>query len=548
MKERFVKAAVVALLLASALSLKAAPTVTKDICYLNEEADPSRRECCRLDLKIPDRQGFKTLVWFHGGRLTRGNRRFVRVSEEIAQVSADYRLLGGDSRVTGRDCIEDAAAAVAWTLKHIAEYGGDPREVYVGGMSAGGYLTMMVGMNPEYLAQYGYRPQDLAGLVPVSGQATKHFNVRKSAGDADPQFQPKVDDLSPLRWVGKDFPPILSVCGEPPYEWECRAEENRLLVASCRALGHPAAYFVSLPYCDHHMTSIAAMPYVEMFVQGKLPKERAGGIHPADHSRVVVMENVAHRGLWKEAGLPQNTVEAIAAAYEAGAKVVETDFSETRAGEMICLHDKKALETMSSIAKHPASITPEDRARINLGEKMGLPRPYRIPLLEEVLRVVPKDRIIQAEIKGYGPNYADKFDAAVKAVGLSETNVVVSSFNLDNLADFKIRYPAYKTLWLGCDIKEPGYDLSNAVARAKTAGVSVFCPGCVVAQKAGLTRADADFVRKEGLEFRLYGVNSRDELKYAADLGAAGFTCDRFKEAYRWADELGGISLEPRVR
>lgn len=39
---------------------------------------------------------------------------------------------------------EDAAAAVAWAVKHIAEYGGSPSEIYVGGHSAGGYLTLML--------------------------------------------------------------------------------------------------------------------------------------------------------------------------------------------------------------------------------------------------------------------------------------------------------------------------------------------------------------------------------------------------------------------
>ena len=84
----------------------------------------------------------------------------------------------------------------------------------------------------------------------------------------------------------------------------------------------------------------------------------------------VQIRNIAHRGLWKEANLPQNTVEAIKAAYDAGAKIVETDFFETKAGEIVCLHDKGALATMSSIVKEPADLTPEDRAAINLGEKV----------------------------------------------------------------------------------------------------------------------------------------------------------------------------------
>lgn len=226
---------------------------------------------CRLDVRVPvGETNFPTVVWLHGGGLTGGGRHFVPLTDEkIAQVVVDYRLLGkGATR--GEDCIEDAAAAVAWTLRHIGEYGGDSNKVFVSGMSAGGYLTMMVGMDPKWLAVHGVRNTDLAGLVPISGQATKHFNVRKFSGDDDPQFLPKIDDLAPLAYVAADLPPILSVCGQPPYEWKCRAEENRFLIASCVALGHKNAKFVELDYCDHGRAYVAGLPYLEMFIKDRL--------------------------------------------------------------------------------------------------------------------------------------------------------------------------------------------------------------------------------------------------------------------------------------
>jgi len=256
------------------------------------------------------------------------------------------------------------------------------------------------------------------------------------------------------------------------------------------------------------------------------------------------MMNVAHRGLWQEAGLPQNTVEAIRAAYDAGAQVVETDFTETDAGEIICLHDRNALASLSSFVKEPRAITPADRAVIDLGEKMKLPRPYRIPLLKDVLAVVPKRGVLQAEIKTYGPTYARQFDAAVRAAGLSETNVIVSSFHYAALKDFHVRFPAYKTLWLGCGVKKGG-DLAEAIAKARAAGFDVFCPGCDQARKAGLVPADADRVRAAGLDFRVYGVNDPESLAYAASLGATGFTCNRPLAAYGWARQVPGVKLLP---
>lgn len=252
--------------------------LVKDVPYRPDATDDYAAARCKLDIRYPDgtgTNGFKTVVWFHGGGLTGGNKHFIRIDESIAQVTVNYRLLGkkGANLTDGEICIDDAAAAVAWTLAHIAEYGGDPKKVYVSGMSAGGYLTMMVGMAPKYLAKYGVKNTDLAGLAPVSGQATKHFNVRKLAGDRDPQFLPKIDALAPLQWVSKDLPPIISICGQPPYEWKCRSEENRLLIASCVALGHTNAKFVQLDYCNHGRAFTAGVPFVEMFVLGKLPDE-----------------------------------------------------------------------------------------------------------------------------------------------------------------------------------------------------------------------------------------------------------------------------------
>lgn len=228
---------------------------------------------CELDVKWPKGvTNFSTVVWFHGGGLSGGEKHFIRIDDSIAQVSANYRLLGQDGLTNGVECIRDAAAAVAWTLEHIYEYGGSPKKVFVSGMSAGGYLTMMVGMSPRYLQERGHEISELAGLAPISGQATKHYNVRKFGGDDDPQFLPKIDALAPLAYCSKDIPPIISICGEEPWEWKCRSEENRLLISSCVALGHDKAWFVSCPLADHGRVFTAGVPYVEMFVKGQMPK------------------------------------------------------------------------------------------------------------------------------------------------------------------------------------------------------------------------------------------------------------------------------------
>ncbi len=125
--------------------------------------------------------------------------------------------------------------------------------------------------NWHCLAAHGISNRALAGIGALSGQATKHFAVREFAGDKDPRYLPKIDGLAPLAHASADIPPILSVCGEPPWEWPGRSEENRLLIGSCVALGHPCARFVQCAYCDHGRTYAAALPFLEMFIHGELP-------------------------------------------------------------------------------------------------------------------------------------------------------------------------------------------------------------------------------------------------------------------------------------
>lgn len=258
------------------------------------------------------------------------------------------------------------------------------------------------------------------------------------------------------------------------------------------------------------------------------------------------MQNIAHRGMWDKE-VPQNTVESIRRAYESGATWVETDFWHVKSGLIVCMHAQGELSAYACTDKKVKDLTKEDLALLNLGAKDKLPTPFRIPTLEQVLALVPKTGVLQAEIKGYSPQYADLFEKAVNAAGLTEKNIVVSSFNYEALKDFKARYPKYRTVWLvGLGKKKGGnakpFNVKPYIEKCKAANVEVFCPGCG-STKGVMTPADADAVRASGLEFRMYGVNSESDLRQAKLLGAVGFTCNHWKEAFNWATVVGGVTL-----
>ena len=233
--------------------------VLKDIPYYEKDAPAQgnveyRNERCKLHLSIPDGQkGFPTLIHFHGGGLSRGNAGFPGQADrsKVALVAVNYRLSGQGAACP--DYIYDAAAAVAWTLKNIEKYGGDPKKVYVTGHSAGGYLTAMIALDKKYLNTFGVEPDQVAGYFPVSGQMTTHFRIlaeRKTKDPSTPDFM--VDEYAPLYHAKKGAPHMVFFVGDTNLDWPARVEENALLAARLtRVYKNTNVKFVSIPFGTH---------------------------------------------------------------------------------------------------------------------------------------------------------------------------------------------------------------------------------------------------------------------------------------------------------
>jgi acetyl esterase/lipase len=224
----------------------------QDISYRKKnlvEKDAYIKERCRLDVYYPvDQKGYATVVWFHGGGLT-GGERFVPTElqqQGLAVVAVNYRL---SPKVNCPTYIDDAAAAVAWTFKHIAEYGGDPDKIFVSGHSAGGYLTSMVGLDKRWLAKYDVDADDIAGLIPFSGHTITHFTVRKERGI--PETQPIIDEFAPLYHVRPDAPPLVLITGDRELEILGRYEENAYLMRMMKVVGHEQTVIYELQGFDH---------------------------------------------------------------------------------------------------------------------------------------------------------------------------------------------------------------------------------------------------------------------------------------------------------
>ena len=217
-----------------------APANKSDV-YINER--------CILDLYIPqNKKDFPTVIWFHGGGLSGGEKEIPELlkNKGIAVAAVNYRL---SPKVNAPKYIEDAAAASAWIFNNIQQYGGSADLIFISGHSAGGYLAAMVGLDKSYLAKYGIDANRFAGIIPFSGQMITHFTIRKERGIGELQAQ--IDEMAPLHFVRKDAPPLLLITGDREKELLGRYEENAYMYRMMKLAGHPHTTLYEEQGFDH---------------------------------------------------------------------------------------------------------------------------------------------------------------------------------------------------------------------------------------------------------------------------------------------------------
>jgi acetyl esterase/lipase len=220
--------------------------------------DAYQKSQCRLDIYYPKNvKNFATIIWFHGGNITGGAKEIPQalMDKGFAVIGVGYRL---SPKVKAPTYIEDAAAAVAWAFKNIANYGGNNKLIFVSGHSAGGYLGSMVTLDKHYLAKYNIDANAIAGLIPFSGQAITHFTVRQEMGIKN--TQPIIDKYAPLYHVRADAPPMLIISGDREMEMLGRYEENAYLNRMMKIAGHKSTRLYELQGFDHGGMAVPAFP------------------------------------------------------------------------------------------------------------------------------------------------------------------------------------------------------------------------------------------------------------------------------------------------
>ena len=204
--------------------------VQRDLSYNDHERH-------QLDVWTPEKPGTgrAAVIFVHGGGFADGHRN--RTPEFYSNIPAyfakhgivglniGYRL-APEAKFPGGSL--DIGDAVAWTHRHAAEYGIDPKRIFLMGHSAGG----------AHVASYAYdkrcHPKEghgLAGLIVISGRVrADNLPENTNARRVEEYYGPDnsiYDDVSGVSHVGPDSPPTFVAWSE---------YENALIDVYCTEL------------------------------------------------------------------------------------------------------------------------------------------------------------------------------------------------------------------------------------------------------------------------------------------------------------------------
>ena len=274
------------------------PRVTRDVEYARVG-----NVSLRLDLYVPGTKGPHALfVWIHGGAFLGGDKAniFWTPVSSLAQrgyavASINYRLSG---QATFPALVQDAKAAIRWLRANAIRYEIKADRIVVGGESAGGYLSAMLGTtggisaledltlgNPGQSSRVQgvvdfFGPTDFLQMdagVPRSCRQPMVHNAPQSPesrllGCNIGDCPDKVKTANPITYVTRDDPPFLILHGMG----DCLVAPNqsRLLHEALRAAGVRSALHLlpDLAHADKRFISPENERFVDDFLKAVLKR------------------------------------------------------------------------------------------------------------------------------------------------------------------------------------------------------------------------------------------------------------------------------------
>ncbi|REK74195.1 glycerophosphoryl diester phosphodiesterase membrane domain-containing protein [Paenibacillus paeoniae] len=234
----------------------------------------------------------------------------------------------------------------------------------------------------------------------------------------------------------------------------------------------------------------------------------------ADHKA----EIMAHRGYISKG--PENTIEAIQGAIEAGADYVEIDVLETKDGDLAVIHDTN-LKRLTGVQAQVYDLTMDELRRLEVkqGNFTG-----RISSLAEVMDMARGKIKLNIEIKTHGmeKNLVDTFIRIVQD-NYFENDCIVQSLDYEIVQQVKSAAPELQV----------GYIVFAGVPDMERIRADF-----VVMEEYMVKQSVIDSAKRHHKPIYVWTVNNKDNMRRFFSMGVDGIITDYPEDAFSIEEEL----------
>lgn len=215
--------------------------VQPDIVYGTANNTPLKLDVWyRHEINTPQ----PTLVYIHGGGWIYGTKE-TSVLQFLPFLEKGWRVVNVEYRMASNSlapaAVEDTRCALRWVFRNAKQWNFDVSKIVLTGHSAGGHLSLITGMLPDGSGLdnncYGDEKLHVAAIINwygitdvndlIQGQNLKNYAVMWMGSQPDAAEIAK--RVSPLTYVRKDLPPILTIHGDKddvvPYSQATRLKD-----------------------------------------------------------------------------------------------------------------------------------------------------------------------------------------------------------------------------------------------------------------------------------------------------------------------------------
>mgnify|MGYP000882233484 CR=1 FL=1 len=237
---------------------------------------------------------------------------------------------------------------------------------------------------------------------------------------------------------------------------------------------------------------------------------------------------IAHRGASKEA--PENTLAAFALALELGCTGIELDVHVSADGALIVCHDAEVDRTTDGSGKI-AEMTVAELKRLDAGRWFDVRYAgQRLPLLEEVLDLVPPSVPLNIEIKSSLHPDVNRLLLSLLRERNRLNSVFVSSFDFDVLFALQRLEPAMR-IGLLYDAEAPDYR-----RLASERGVRLYS---LHAHHSWIVPAYVEEAKRAGLAVYPWTIDAPDRMREALAAGVSGIISNDVRLLKEAVESLG---------